>query len=37
MMPIERFDEAPAVAGFIEGIMLLAMTQEEFNEKHGKV
>jgi len=25
----------PAVVGFIEGIMLLAMTQEEFNEKYG--
>ncbi|HEY1270307.1 MAG TPA: NINE protein [Candidatus Binatia bacterium] len=27
----------PAVVGFIEGIMLLAMTQEEFNEKYGKL
>jgi TM2 domain-containing membrane protein YozV len=27
----------PAVVGFIEGIMLLAMTQEEFNEKYGRV
>jgi TM2 domain-containing membrane protein YozV/ribosomal protein L40E len=27
----------PAVVGFIEGVMVLAMTQEEFNEKYGQV
>ena len=27
----------PAVVGFIEGIMLLAMTQREFDEKYGNV